>query len=50
MGLLGAFSKRASRDDRLRLIFTVYDMDGDGCVSSEDMGLMLRQLAGRSLR
>ncbi|KAK9812249.1 hypothetical protein WJX73_007233 [Symbiochloris irregularis] len=49
VGILAAFSKRASRDDRVRFIFTVFDMDGDGHVGAEDLDLMLRQLAGQSL-
>lgn len=28
--LLSAFSERASNDDRLNLMFSVYDVDGDG--------------------
>jgi serine/threonine-protein phosphatase 2B regulatory subunit len=44
-----AASKRASREDRLRLIFAVFDVDGDGRVSPEDLELMVRQLAGSSL-
>lgn len=50
VSFLSVFSKRASREDRLRFIFNVYDMDGDGHVAAEDLELMLRQLAGRSLR
>lgn len=50
VGILAAFSKRASRDDKVRFIFTVFDMDGDGHVGAEDLDLMLRQLAGQSLR
>ena len=50
VGVLSAFSKRASREDKLQFIFTVYDMDGDGHVAAEDLELMLRQLAGSSLR
>lgn len=49
VSFLSVFSKRASREDRLRFIFNVYDMDGDGHVAAEDLELMLRQLAGRSL-
>ena len=49
VGALAAFSSKATRDDKLHLIFTVYDVDGDGVVSAEDMELMLRQLAGSSL-
>lgn len=37
-------------DDKIHLIFTVYDSDGDGLVSPDDMELMLRQLAGSTLR
>ena len=48
--LLSAFSTRATVDDKIHLIFTVYDSDGDGIVSADDMELMLRQLAGRTLR
>ena len=50
MGLLAAFSPRASRQEKLRFLFTVHDIDGDGCLSAEDLHVMLRQLAGMSLR
>lgn len=46
---LRATSKRASREDRLRLIFAIFDVDNDGVVSAEDLELMVRQLAGSSL-
>lgn len=46
---LRATSKRASREDRLRLIFAIFDVDNDGIVSAEDLELMVRQLAGTSL-
>ena len=48
--LLSAFSTRAAVEDKVHLIFTVYDSDGDGLVSADDMELMLRQLAGSTLR
>lgn len=48
--LLSAFSIRASIEDKAHLIFNVYDSDGDGLVSADDLELMLRQLAGSSLR
>ena len=48
--LLSAFSIRASTEDKAHLIFNVYDSDGDGLVSADDLELMLRQLAGSSLR
>ncbi|KAG2489266.1 hypothetical protein HYH03_012286 [Edaphochlamys debaryana] len=47
--LVAPFSPRASRDDRLAFMFSVYDVDGDGFISREDMGMMLKQLAGSSL-
>ena len=50
VNLLSAFSTRAAVDDKIHLIFTIYDSDGDGLVSSADMELMLRQLAGNTLR
>ena len=50
VGLLTAFSPRASRAQKLQFLFTVHDIDGDGKLSSEDLQLMLRQLAGTSLR
>mmetsp|Transcript_14457 Transcript_14457/g.43727 ORF Transcript_14457/g.43727 Transcript_14457/m.43727 type:complete len:178 (-) Transcript_14457:4154-4687(-) len=46
--ILAPFSARASHEDKVRFIFTVYDMDGDGAVSREDLELILRQLAGTS--
>ena len=48
--LLSAFSSKTAVDDKIHFIFTVYDSDGDGLVSSDDMELMLRQLAGSTLR
>ncbi|KAG1672235.1 hypothetical protein FOA52_002936 [Chlamydomonas sp. UWO 241] len=47
--LLSAFSDRAPRDTKLEYMFMVYDVDGDGVVSREDMTIMLTQLAGSSL-
>ncbi|DBA70215.1 TPA: hypothetical protein ACH3X2_012126 [Trebouxia sp. C0005] len=47
--LLSAFSTRAAVEDKVHLIFAVYDSDGDGLVSADDMELMLRQLAGSTL-
>lgn len=49
VSLLAAFSTRAAVDDKVHLIFTMYDSDGDGVVSADDMELMLRQLAGSTL-
>eukprot|EP00877_Chromochloris_zofingiensis_P005861 jgi/Chrzof1/1528/Cz10g11080.t1 len=47
--LLAAFSSRADREEKLYFMFLVYDVDGDGVVSRDDMQIMLRQLAGSSL-
>ncbi|KAI8472237.1 MAG: hypothetical protein J3K34DRAFT_414624 [Monoraphidium minutum] len=47
--LLAPFTPRASADDKLQLLFTVFDVDGDGLVSRDDMHVMLRQLAGSTL-
>lgn len=47
--LLAAFSDRAPYDDKIKFIFKVYDVDGDGLVTRDDMQIMLRQLAGSSL-
>lgn len=46
---LKASSKRASREDRLRTIFSLFDVDNDGILSPADLELMIRQLAGSSL-
>lgn len=47
--LLSAFSDRASRDTKLEYMFMVFDVDGDGMVSREDLQIMLKQLAGSSM-
>jgi serine/threonine-protein phosphatase 2B regulatory subunit len=47
--LLAPFSPRAPREDKVRFIFEVYDVDGDGVVSREDMSVVLRQLGGAGL-
>ncbi|KAL4457899.1 hypothetical protein ABPG75_012764 [Micractinium tetrahymenae] len=49
VGLLAPLSRAASREDKLRCMFSVYDVDGDGAISEEDMEIVLRQLAGSSL-
>ncbi|GBF88100.1 calcineurin subunit B [Raphidocelis subcapitata] len=47
--LLAPFTARVSREDKLQFLFTVFDVDGDGLVSPDDMHVMLRQLAGSTL-
>ncbi|GAB4820563.1 hypothetical protein N2152v2_007609 [Parachlorella kessleri] len=49
LGLLTAFSSKASRDEKLRFMFNVFDVDGDGAINEEDLTLILRQLAGSGL-
>ena len=49
VGFLSTFSRRATREDQLRFLFVVHDMDGDGVLTRDDLELMLRQLAGSSL-
>ncbi|GMH33815.1 hypothetical protein BSKO_01649 [Bryopsis sp. KO-2023] len=47
--LLAPFSRRASPEMKMGAIYSVFDMDGDGVVSRDDLDLMLRQLAGTTL-
>ncbi|KDD72766.1 hypothetical protein H632_c2924p0 [Helicosporidium sp. ATCC 50920] len=47
--LLAPFSPKASEDDKLRLMFDVLDVDGDGALSAEDLEQMLHYMAGSSL-
>ncbi|CAI5476985.1 unnamed protein product [Closterium sp. Yama58-4] len=46
---LAAFSSRATAEDRTRLVFAVYDVDGDGKISKGDLLAMLRDLSGAFL-
>lgn len=47
--LLAPFTSRVSADDKINFLFAVFDVDGDGLVSRDDMHAMLRQLAGSTL-
>jgi serine/threonine-protein phosphatase 2B regulatory subunit len=47
--MLAPYSSKATRDDKLRHLFAIWDVDGDGIVSKEDMDLIVRQAAGSSL-
>lgn len=49
VGFLAAFSPRAPREAKVRLIFAVFDSDGDGVVSRSDLELVVRQLVGASM-
>ncbi len=43
------FSDKAPFEEKLRFMFTVWDVDGDGRISQEDLEHVLRQRAGSSL-
>lgn len=47
--LLAAFSPRAPQDMKLQHMFSVYDVDGDGIISLDDLELVTRMLAGNAL-
>lgn len=47
--LLCNFSERSTPQDRIRFMFTVYDIDGDGAISRSDLLTMLRNRAGSQL-
>lgn len=49
VALLAPFSPKASEEDKLRLMFNVLDVDGDGLLCAEDLETMLRYLAGSTL-
>jgi serine/threonine-protein phosphatase 2B regulatory subunit len=49
VALLSAFSARASREDALRFMFTVLDVDGDGVLSRADVMTVARARAGGAL-
>ena len=47
--MLSNFSERATAEDRIRFLFNVYDVDGDGYISRSDLLTMLRNRAGSQL-
>jgi len=49
IALLSAFNARATKDNKLKFIFRVYDTDGNGKVTSSDMLQVLRDLPGNFL-
>eukprot|EP00271_Cylindrocystis_brebissonii_P016021 TRINITY_DN39153_c0_g1_i1.p1 TRINITY_DN39153_c0_g1~~TRINITY_DN39153_c0_g1_i1.p1 ORF type:complete len:177 (-),score=31.71 TRINITY_DN39153_c0_g1_i1:230-760(-) len=49
VGLLSAFSSRATPEDKARFIFRIFDVDDNGYVTSEDMVKVLGDLSGSFL-
>eukprot|EP00210_Caulerpa_lentillifera_P001975 g1894.t1 len=47
--LLVPFSIRATHEMKVQAIFDVFDVDGDGAVSRDDLSIVLRQLCGTCL-
>ncbi|KAH7618847.1 putative Calcineurin subunit B type 2 [Nannochloris sp. 'desiccata'] len=47
--MLAPYSSKATRDDKIRHLFAIWDVDGDGIVSKEDMDLIVRQAGGSTL-
>ena len=47
--LLAPCSPNASREEKVRLLFAIWDVDGDGFVSRGDMELIIRQAGGTTL-
>lgn len=49
VAFLSGFSGRASPEDKARLIFRMYDVDGNGKVSRKDIAQVLHDLSGSFL-
>lgn len=47
--MLAPYSPKASREDKVRHLFAIWDVDGDGVVSKDDMELLVRQAGGSAL-
>ncbi len=47
--MLAAHSPRAPQDTKMRHMFSVYDVDGDGVISVDDLELITRMLTGSGL-
>jgi len=47
--ILTPYSKNASREDKLKALFAVWDVNGDGKVCEEDVELVIRQAGGAHL-
>lgn len=49
MRLLASFSDRATREEKLRFMFMIYDVDRDDRISRQDLETILRHLVGSAL-
>lgn len=47
--LIAVFTDKASKEEKLRVMFSIWDVDGDKRVSRDDLAIVLRQRAGSSL-
>ena len=47
--ILATFSSKGARDDKLKLAFAIYDLDGDGLISPGELFISLRRMAGAHL-
>lgn len=47
--ILAPYSRNASREDKMKVLFSVWDVNGDGRVCKEDVELVIRQAAGGHL-
>ncbi|KAL6042124.1 Calcineurin subunit B type 1 [Balamuthia mandrillaris] len=45
--VLAVFSPKASRKDKLRLAFKMYDVDGDGFISQQDLYHVVKLMVGK---
>ena len=47
--LLAPYSPKAAPSDKVRALFAVWDVNGDGRVCKEDVALVLREAGGTNL-
>ncbi|WFD32142.1 Calcineurin subunit B [Malassezia sp. CBS 17886] len=47
---LSVFSNQGSREEKLRFVFKVYDMDRDGYISNGELFLVLKMMVGGNLK
>lgn len=49
MNVLAVFSSKGNRKDKLRLAFSIYDIDRDGFISPGELFICLKQMCGNHL-